>query len=175
MSCRQEEANTRPPGNAIFDQGCLRNKALMAVLHLIAHAIADCFGCDDASAPSSDAGDLDVLALLSAVARGVVRWNDWFAVASRVFLGCPDLLEAQGLGGTDKNPRLAVQYGSLATLAPWLDLSADLRLIKPFSMESVKGRIHNVEGNFALIVTRLDETIEAQVDGVEDNRKKKKG
>jgi hypothetical protein len=44
-------------------------------------------------------------------------------------------------------------------------------------MEMVKGRIRNVKGNFALIVTRLTQTIEeieAQVDEVQDNRKTKK-
>jgi hypothetical protein len=44
-------------------------------------------------------------------------------------------------------------------------------------MEIVKGRIRNVEGNFALIVTRLTETIEeieALVDEVQENQKTKK-
>lgn len=168
MHCRQVKAGTGSSGStrAIFDKGCLQNKALIKTLQLVAHAIANCFGCEDASAPSSNAEDLGVLALLLGVAHGVVRWNDWFAVASRVFLGCPDLLETQGPRGVDKSPRLAVQYGELVTLAPWLDLSADLRLVKPFSMQRVKGRIKNVEGDFALIEARISEAIKPQFDNV---------
>jgi hypothetical protein len=183
MPCRQEKSKLRPAGSAIFDKGCLQNQVIMQVLQLVAHAIADCFGCEDASALSPDAEDLGALALLSGVTRGRVRWNDWFAAASRVFLGCPDLLEAQGPGGVDTNPRLAVQYGGLATLAPWLDMSADLRLVKPFSMQRLRGRIgvlrgdgvpgtgevliQSVEGDFAVIDSRETEVIESQVDEVQ--------
>ncbi|KAH6839584.1 hypothetical protein B0I37DRAFT_386776 [Chaetomium sp. MPI-CAGE-AT-0009] len=141
MLCRHERVNRRPTRGGIFQKGCFQNQVLMGVMQLVAHAIADCFGCEDASAPLPGEEDLGVLALLSSVAGGIVRWNDWFAVASRVFLGCPDLLKEQPPRGFYQCPRLAVQYGGLATLAPWLDMSADLRFIKPFSMARVKGRI----------------------------------
>ncbi|KAK3296519.1 uncharacterized protein B0H64DRAFT_171562 [Chaetomium fimeti] len=183
MWCRRRNPDSRLVGRAIFDKGCLRRKVFMGVLQLVAHAIADCFGCEDASPLPPDAEDLGVLDILSAVIHGVVIWNDWFAVASRVFLGCPDLIETQSPEDAYQRPRLAIQYGGLATLAPWLDMSADLRSIKPFSMQRVKGRIgvlrgdgtseaggvsiQSVEGSFAMIESRHTEAIESQGDRVQ--------
>ncbi|KAK0707626.1 hypothetical protein B0H67DRAFT_685902 [Lasiosphaeris hirsuta] len=121
-------SNRRPAGNAIFDAGCLQNQAIMEVLQYPAHAIADSFGCQDVSRPRAEAEGTEILALLAGLTQGVARWNGWFAVASRVFLGCPPLPVAQGPGGVDRPPFLAVQYGGIATIAPWLDVTADLRV-----------------------------------------------
>lgn len=125
---------------------------------------------------------MGVLALLSSIARGSLRWNDWFGVASRVFLGCGDLLNTQNPGGLPTTVRLAVQYGGIATIAPWLDMSADLRAVKLFSMQMVKGRmgllrrdrfsaadgdmqqLQSVEGDFAVLKAEHTQEVAPQMD-----------
>ncbi|KAK5651975.1 hypothetical protein OQA88_11518 [Cercophora sp. LCS_1] len=137
-----------------LDKGCLQYKVLMQMMQLIAHAIADSFGCDDASAGSEfKRDDMGVIAVLAGLARGDVKWNDWFSVACR--------------------PMLAVQYGGLAAIAPWIDVSRDLWQKKPFSMEIVTGTIgvpivdgsgkpkmQAVQGDFAVIEAHSTEVFE---------------
>jgi hypothetical protein len=186
MRCRQE-SQWKTPRGAIFDEGCLQNKVLMETLQLVAHAVADSFGCDDASAPTTKATDMGVLALLSSIARGEARWNDWFGVASGVFLGCGDRLHTQGPGNAPTTVRLAVQYGGIATIAPWLDISADLSRIKPFTMHMMQGRmgflrgghtagdeghqqLQSVEGHFAVIKAEGTQHVEPQMDALVDSQ-----
>ncbi|KAI1458777.1 hypothetical protein F4805DRAFT_113805 [Annulohypoxylon moriforme] len=177
--CRNNTYN--PAREHIIYRGCLQHKALMEIMQLIAHAIADGFGCDDISAVSNmELEDPGVLQVLGTITEGQLRWNDWFTVAARVYLGCPRLTRmkpgrsnmldqmpmVKDLPLTYSPTVIAVQYGGLAVVAPWLDMSINMCQCKPFAMEAVIGRIgvtkedirqsrmQSVEGDFAVIEAR---------------------
>lgn len=186
IECMEERQSNTPPSRYALsrDPNCLQQYAVTKTLQIVAHAIADGFGCDDAAGLTGRDRDMGVASLLSAVCLGKARWNDWFRVASRVFLGCDALVSVKSEYGRNETeePLLAVQYGGIATLAPWLDISADLRRVKPFSMELVKGCIgvvrgdggsvsgsevdalQSVEGRFALIYAQETGFVESQAD-----------
>jgi hypothetical protein len=126
------------------------------------HAIADAFGAPDAAGTTSlvkglrrDLGGWQILRdaislkrVPSEPLRGAVKWSTMFDTALSVFLGVKpqDLLEEQN---SDKSPRLlespptiaAVQYGSLAVIAPWLDISQPLSCKRSFRFEVVQGQL----------------------------------
>ncbi|KAI1407945.1 hypothetical protein F5Y13DRAFT_205169 [Hypoxylon sp. FL1857] len=182
-SCR----NSIPTNGIAIYPGCLQHKALIEIMQLIAHAIVDSFGCDDVSAVSRiELEDLGVLEVLGTIAEGQLRWNDWFTVAARTYLGCPpptkiklgksqilnEMPQMKGLPATFTPCVIAVQYGGLAVIAPWIDMSIDMCQCKPFSMEAVAGRLglpsedpaqlrmQSVEGDFAVIEARDAEVLE---------------
>ncbi|KAI1387530.1 uncharacterized protein F4822DRAFT_430277 [Hypoxylon trugodes] len=177
-------------GLSIF-RGCLLHKAFMEIMQLIAHAIADSFGCDDISAVSHiKLDDLGVLNVLGNISEGQLRWNDWFTVVARTYLGCPPLTTMKSGRSTlmDQLPQvkglpisyaptvLAVQYGGLAIVAPWIDMTIDAYQCKPFAMEAVVGRTtisnedtkqfrtQGVEGDFAVIEARDAELLDHVLD-----------
>lgn len=182
-SCRN---NIAAKQLAIF-RGCLQHTALIEIMQLIAHAIADGFGCDDVSAVSNiDLEHLGVLEILGIISEGQVRWNDWFTIVARAYLGCPPptktnpemshvvdaMPQMKGLSANYTPTVLAVQYGGIAVVAPWIDMSINLCQTKPFAIETVVGRIgipvedseqikmQNIEGDFAVIEARDAENLE---------------
>ncbi|KAI1441953.1 hypothetical protein F5Y02DRAFT_271857 [Annulohypoxylon stygium] len=185
--CRNNAYDTKKA--YVIYRGCLQHKALMEIMQLIAHAIADGFGCDDASAVSSvELEDLGVLQVLGTITERQLRWNNWFTVAARVFLGCPALIRMKSgrLGMLNQMPMIkdrpvtysptvvAVQYGGLAVIAPWIDMTINMCQCKPFAMETVIGRIgvpkedpgqyrmQSVEGDFAVIEARDTEVLDRE-------------
>ncbi|ORY67251.1 uncharacterized protein BCR38DRAFT_509981 [Pseudomassariella vexata] len=72
------------------NEGCLQRKALMRVTNLIAHVTVDSFCCKDVSLVSGvKLENIGVFQVLAALAEGEMKWNDWFGVAARAFVGCP--------------------------------------------------------------------------------------
>ena len=147
--------------------GCLRRTALEEVLLLLAHGIADGFGVDNT------ASVLEVepivrgtaVLLVELAVEKFVAWDTWFSLASSVYLGCPfespvpDTHPA--FGGTSF---VAIQFGSLATQALWLNLTREITVERCFGLIVCKGRLgvaagdgshgarfRGVEENFAII------------------------
>jgi hypothetical protein len=155
-----------------FQKGCLQRMAVYEVLFYVAHAIADAFGASDSSARSATQIELDDLGvsqvLLEAVDPGgsAVNWHTWLNTASRVFLGCASLNELDGSMSKDMHytektnfsdtrnystSTVAVQFGDLAVIAPWLDLAVPISKKGCFGMVAAKGQI-------GVIVKGLDGT-----------------
>lgn len=119
-----------------------------------------------------------------------MRWNDWFDVAARTCLGCPSIEESGIYANTFLNSRsiegstnetdpvaVAVQYGGVAVLADWLDLSQRLTVVKSFSFKVASGTLgimkddkkaqphfQGVEGQFAVLEVHATETILSQIE-----------
>ncbi|KAF2259089.1 hypothetical protein CC78DRAFT_593012 [Lojkania enalia] len=145
-----------------FNQGCLQRMVLHEVLFYIGHAIADALGAPDASAKS--ASDVEVSdfgvsrILLDAVEpmRQTITWHSWLNTTSQVFLGCDSLDELDGSRSKDpyysekydftearsfNASTVAVQYGDLAVIAPWLDLAVPISMKGCFGITVARGRI----------------------------------
>ncbi|KAI1376626.1 hypothetical protein F4677DRAFT_419081 [Hypoxylon crocopeplum] len=154
-------------------QGCLRRLALEETLLLLAHGVADSFGVNDASSVSEATSIVQgmVTLLVELVHEKRVYWDTWFALASCVYLGCPFQQPVQPghptYGGTSF---AAIQYGNLATVAPWLDLTQELTVKECFGLTASKGRLgvitkssnqhvqfRSVEENLAVIETENTE------------------
>ncbi|KAI9662903.1 MAG: hypothetical protein M1821_007950 [Bathelium mastoideum] len=75
----------------LLQPGCLRRVAFNDVMLLMAHGIADGFGCDDVSAVREvDSIIESIVALLHDFCMGKrVAWDTWFSTAACVYLGCP--------------------------------------------------------------------------------------
>lgn len=132
--------------------GCLRDKALNLLFTLLAHIIANGFGATDVSGMVDSALlQHNIRMLLSEVIiRESIVWDTWFAVAVMVSLGCP--LDVQNLEGAEGVTSLiAVQYGSLAVAARWIDLSGKLDISGCFGFEQSEGQIQGVTSDFAAI------------------------
>jgi hypothetical protein len=153
--------------------GCLKRTAMEEALMLLAHGIADGFGVSDASSVSDVSPIVEGMAvlLLELVQERKVCWDTWFAVASCVYLGCPFEKPVSGehlaFGGT---AFAAIQYGNLATQAPWLDLTQEHTVRGCFGLIGSRGRLgvltrsddkyaqfRSVEENFAIIETENTE------------------
>jgi hypothetical protein len=153
--------------------GCLKRTAVEEVLLLLAHALADGFGVDDASSVSNSTPIVEGMAvlLLELIQEQQVCWDTWFTLASCVYLGCPFEKPVThthpAFGGT---AFAAIQYGNLATLAPWLDLNRELTVRGCFGLIGSRGRLgvitrshdrhaqfRSVEENFAIIETENTE------------------
>ncbi|KAI2463451.1 hypothetical protein F4781DRAFT_416626 [Annulohypoxylon bovei var. microspora] len=149
--------------------GCLKRIALEEVLLLIAHGVADGFGISDISSVFDATPIIQGMALLliQLVSEQRVYWDTWFAVASCVYLGCPfqqPVLETHpSFGGTSF---AAIQYGNLASIASWLDLTKENHIRGCFGLIESRGRLgvitrsndqhtqfRSVEENFAVIET----------------------
>jgi hypothetical protein len=164
--------------------GCLKYTVFLDVMTLVAHAIADGFGATDVSAVKAT-NDLDIYEtsyLLTLFCESSIHWEHWFLVAAKVFLGhsasTVTLRSTEGAEGlshggrvgpfTDVenfgNTTVAVQFGSLAVVAPWIDLSKALHLRGCFGFTIVHGRLcvstgpderlQSVEGDFVMIKTQ---------------------
>ena len=155
--------------------GCLKRTALEEVLLLLAHGIADGFGVNDTSSVSEVTSTAEgmLVILLEMVQERKVCWDTWFSVASCVFMGCPFVEPVPpnhpAFGGT---AFAAIQYGNLATQAPWLDLNQELVVRGCFGLLGSKGRLgvitknddhyaqfRSVEENFAIIETENTEDV----------------
>ncbi|KAL8744442.1 MAG: hypothetical protein Q9190_003314 [Brigantiaea leucoxantha] len=127
--------------------GCFQHLALSEVLILLSHAIADGFGVDDTSARR----DTDTLVgwmtviLLSIVEEKSIDWNSWFCLAGSVLLGCsiPESLFGQHTEDSAR-PICALQYGSLAAVAGWLDMNKELKVHESFSLNYGEGRLGTI-------------------------------
>ncbi|KAK4223502.1 hypothetical protein QBC38DRAFT_425310 [Podospora fimiseda] len=153
------------------DRNCLVYRAFSEVMFLFSHGIADAFGADDASGTRSLAAslteDLGALRILcEAIGRrgdgdGLIAWSTLFTTAVRVFLGnqmeelladpeqenrlreeYPQRLRDAPLTPSDTaRAVIAVQYGSLAVVAPWLDISKPLSYKQAFRFEILQGKL----------------------------------
>jgi hypothetical protein len=151
--------------------GCLMRMGLDEVCLLLAHSIADGFGVDTASSvldPTPIVGGAAFILLR--LTERMVFWDEWFMLASCVYLGCP----FQKLEGADGTAFAAVQYGNLVTQAPWLDISQNISLKGAFGLIGSPGRlgvlaqsnspqirISKVEDNFAIIETQETDDTDA--------------
>jgi hypothetical protein len=151
--------------------GCLMRMGLDEVCLLLAHGIADGFGVDTASSvldPTPLIGG--AASILLRVTEEMIFWDEWFMLASCVYLGCP----FQMLDGADGTAFAAVQYGNLTTQAPWLDISQNISLQGSFGLVGSPGRlgvlaqnnspqiqISKVEETFAIIETQETDDTDA--------------
>ena len=144
--------------------GCLRTHILNNVLLLIAHSIADGFGCEDISASQSNGEVLrSILSLILELCKAKqVTWDTLFYTAACVYLGfLPNNAQAD-YENDDSSFReqmvqlstyAAIQYGNLSVVAPWLDLSSQLRVRRCFRLIPGKGAIgvvHHIKDSQSL-------------------------
>ncbi|KAF4985619.1 hypothetical protein FGRMN_11149 [Fusarium graminum] len=176
------------------DTNYLGYLALSEAMFYIAHGVADAFGSPDASGiPSlsasleSDLGALEILGDIIRDEQGTVRWDTMFSTAVHIFLGArpPDVVPrsrhqpelhrfgSSGVVGSDIPTAVAVHYGSLAVIAPWLDISRPLNCRRSFRFEVVRGRlafcstpgdgqpnIRGLSGDLCVVETQRTEDIE---------------
>ena len=116
---------------------------------------------------------------------GTMSWHTLLSTAARVFLGCQPLKHltdaCRDNGGIDVHTSLAahvkptvvaVQYGALAVVAPWLDISQQLNCRRCFRFEIIQGCVallngeydghytfHSVPGDIGVIETQRTEDI----------------
>ena len=169
-ACRSRDQNISYP----LQRGCLRRIAFEETMLLLAHGIADGFNVQSVSAITNIdpivEGMTQILYELGQEKK--ILWDTWFGLAASVYLGCPFKRPPQpneeGFGGTTY---AAVQYGNLAAVAPWLDLSKELTVLGCFELIEARGRLgvithsrdderiqfRSVEENFAIIETENTE------------------
>jgi hypothetical protein len=148
-----------------LNRGCLQFTSLMEVMFFVAHGIADALGASDASS-SADAeeDDFGVIRLLLEAIEGIrfptrfyegkIQYNTFLSTAIQVFLGCPSLEQLTPSAENDTlikaKPNfmqhvgaaiVAVQYGNLAVVAPWLDISKPIRTRNCFRFSIAEGRL----------------------------------
>lgn len=170
--------------------GCVQHTAWVEVMAYVAHAVADAFGAEDCSSRASrEVHDFGAVQTFRELPKGSIFWDTWFEIASRVVLGCSDFSEMTSDDSvTDysiKGPfmdsdlssttTVAVQHGNLAVLAPWLDLTKQLRLRGSFAFEVVEGRlgllaangsgdVQGIQAESAVIQTRRTDNVQSHVD-----------
>lgn len=155
----------------VMTGGCLQYETFSDVMKLLAHGIADAFGADDVSPNNSRSMDVYNIAELlhHMTSAKVIKWEEWFEVAAMVFCGCPAFSTIERETRQPKKAifeetttsTIAVQYGSLAVVAPWLDLSQELDWRRSLRFTCVRGRLcidsaiherlEGVEGEFVII------------------------
>ena len=166
LGCRQPENSERE----ILSKGCLQHDVLEEVMVLVAHAIADGFGANDTSANTKPAGMVAGIVdiLESLVAHKKIFWDHWFMLSASIFLGCPYQASPMALefAGTTY---AAIQYGNLAAIASWLDISKKMQIRGCFGLLEGRGkltvaahsdgeeRFHSIEENEAIIQTAITE------------------
>lgn len=127
--------------------GCFQHLALSEVLILLSHAVADAFGVDDTSArrDTETLVDFMTIILLGIVEDKSIDWNSWFCLAGSVLLGCPIRENLFGDGVEDSSrPICALQYGSLAAVAGWLDMNKELKVHGSFSLNYGEGKLGTI-------------------------------
>ncbi|OAP53697.1 hypothetical protein AYL99_12137 [Fonsecaea erecta] len=186
-SCRCgacQRSSPSVPKVAALKSGCLRHTAFMETMAYITHSIADAFGADDCSSWTV-LGDFGVTRILRDISMGFMEWGAWFDTASRVVLGCPaaNVLAFIDKGYAQKTGReseaihqaaigrtaIAIQHGSLAVVAPWIDINQPLSVRKCFSFKIVEGRLgvpstdgsqfQGLQGDSAIIMTRYTDDV----------------
>ncbi|KAL8798850.1 MAG: hypothetical protein Q9182_006328 [Xanthomendoza sp. 2 TL-2023] len=145
IMCRTE--NTNKKGVKPLREGCFKHLALSEVLILVSHAVADAFGVDDTSArrDTDSLVGLMTLILLGIVKEKSIDWNSWFCLASSVLLGCSvrEILFGDRLEDTSR-PICALQYGNLAAIAGWLDMTKELRVHGSFALNYGEGKLGTI-------------------------------
>lgn len=142
--------DTNSPSTMLV-RGCLRHDALVKCLVILAHGVADGFGVSDVSGAS----DMNLAAhgmlqlLLELVEDKGILWDTWFGVAASVFLGCacPFLPISKRARESSGTTNAAIQHGNLAVIAPWLDLSKELKIERCFHLIETRGRLSIVRPN----------------------------
>jgi hypothetical protein len=165
---------------SLLQPGCLRRVAFQEVLFLIAHAVADGFGCEDVSGStkSDPVIEATTVLLLELCEGKKVLWDTWFSAAACVYLGCEfrhHVMDIENSGTT----YAAIQCGNLSVLARWFNLTAALKVQGCFGLIQGKGTIgvlrpqaqdpdlfqfRGVEEEFAIIQTEHTEDTSSFVD-----------
>ena len=149
-------------GNTVgkYKLGCLQERGWTAFCLLLAHTIADGFGAPDVSGliDSSALSTMIQNLMSDFVARRMVSWDKWFAVAATVFLGCPtdfaieeDYKKTAHFAAEGASTLVAVQFGSLVVASSWIDLTKELSLYGCFGFETAEGSLQGVLQNFAVV------------------------
>jgi hypothetical protein len=187
-SCRCHQCLI-PKGKSTLKEGCLQHTAFMEVMTYIAHSISDAFGADDCSQKVTRVTeDFGVPRILCDMTTGSVKWEAWLDTAARVLLGSPpveglsdagideDYMEKSAFFDGDKfaSTIVAIQHGSLAVVAPWLDISQPLDIMNCFGFKIVEGRLglyspnnsqfQSLQGNSAVIETRHSDDVQKYVE-----------
>lgn len=183
-SCRCHHC-LAPKGNSTLKEGCLRHTAFMEVMTYIAHSISDAFGADDCSQKVTRVmEDFGVLHILYDITLGSIKWRAWLDTAARVLLGGPSIEELVDTRDDDdytvksdffdadqlSSTVIAVQHGSLAVVAPWLDISQPLSIMNCFGFKIVQGRLglyapdgsqfQSLQGESTVIETRHSDDVQ---------------
>jgi hypothetical protein len=183
-SCRCQECKSAKDRGKL-QPGCLQHTAFMEVMTYIAHTVSDAFGADDCSAfVAQQMTDFGVLNILWEVIEGSIRWRTWFDTASRVLLGIQSIQAITGGDSEQEYPMkqgviemgnlistvVALQYGNLAVVAPWLDISQPLGIKNCFGFQIVQGRLgvpaedgshfQSLQGNSAVIKTQHTDDVQ---------------
>lgn len=170
MYCRPRH-HSQP--ERVLRPGCYQWNAFTDVMALIAHAIADGFGAPDVSTTASlDFDQYGTAQLLMRLCHNrEVVWEQWMRVAAKVYLGYPDSAEISYDPTTKsfETTTIAIQFGSLAVVAPWLDLTRSIEISGCFAFQQIQGRLcvqvdagaeprfQIVEDEFAVIKTQIME------------------
>ena len=139
-------------------RGCLRHLGAIELCILISHAVADALGAVDVSgAPNPEDAMSVVKCLLSEIIdEEMVRWDTWFQVAACTITGCP-WTSFQDSGGDPEDDSqgswVAVQFGSLAVMASWLNFNTPPEIKGAFRVETFEGAIQGIKNDLALIQT----------------------
>lgn len=140
--------------------GCLTEMAITALFNIIGHVIAEGFGAKDVSgmcSPSVVTWGVAKL-LYQLTFAELVLWDTWFAVAATVFLGCPwdeikfdNITSGQGSGASCIS---AVQYGAMAAVAQWTDLTTETQISRCFGARFVHGyQLDGVQDDFGVVTS----------------------
>ena len=122
----------------VFRAGCYAHQALLEVILLLSHGVADSLGVDDASSHRDQDSLIGLTAvLLHRLVNMEMAWSSWFYVASSVLLGCSFDSDDVYYGSAV----CAVQCGNLSTIAGWLDLNQELKAEGSFSLRSGEGTL----------------------------------
>ncbi|KAH7070299.1 hypothetical protein FB567DRAFT_217712 [Paraphoma chrysanthemicola] len=139
-NCKCFACSQTHKGPTGFKKGCLCTMAVIEVLILVGHGIADAFGCPDQSGTTDNELLVDLMKkLLVELCRDeMVCWNTWFSVAARVYLGFPTIPKRDpNDGGTIG----AIQHGNIVAIASWIDLDVDVNVRGCFGMICGNGRL----------------------------------
>ncbi|KAF2837767.1 hypothetical protein M501DRAFT_1017548 [Patellaria atrata CBS 101060] len=185
LSCKRNPASSK---NTPLKHGCLQYFAFTNVMALVAHGIADGFGADSVSSIISSSIDPygTHKLLLHLVQYQEVNWQEWFKVAACVYLGCSeDAFEPPVDFKTRQSPTesfedvqhfsstlVAVQYGNLAVVAPWLDIAQPHDIQGSFAFVTANGKLSvvtnpsgsnprscGIQEEFAIIETQKTEEV----------------
>ena len=136
-----EEESSDGDRSRIINEGCLSHQALVEVMILLSHSIADSLGVNDASSHRDKDSLVKMTArLLKETTFGRIRWDTWFIVSSSVLLGCPSP-ENFSRSDSSLSELCAIQHGNLAAIAGWIDLNQDLTVQGCFSLHYGEGKL----------------------------------
>jgi hypothetical protein len=139
-NCKCVGCSESQKGPTRFKRGCLCTMAVIEVLILLGHGIADSFGCLDQSGTHDNELVVELMKqLLVELCRDEkILWNTWFSMAARVFLGFPSIPKRDvNEGGTIG----AFQYGNIVAIATWIDFDIDVDVRGCFGMICGNGRL----------------------------------